>query len=86
MIRVTIDQTTKTYVMAETTTPGEYDGFGTFTIHAIDPKRWVLIEEEHLNWQTQWYASGSYGHTICDGPHLLKAAVSHLWARLTRLK
>ncbi len=86
MISVTIDSCTKTYVMAETTAPSEYDGFGTFTIHAIGPKRWVLIEEEHLSWQTQRYASGLHGHTICDGQHLLKAAVARLWARLTRLK
>lgn len=73
---------TKTYMMAETTVPVDYDGFGTFTIHTIGPKRWVLLEEEHVSWQTQRSASGMYSHAVCDGPHLLRAAVDRLWARL----
>jgi len=83
MITVTIGSITKTYVLVETTAPKDYDGFGTFTINAIGPKRWVLIEQEHFTWQTQRYGSGLHGHTVHDGEHLLKAAAQRLWARLT---
>jgi hypothetical protein len=72
--------------MAETTAPVDYDGFGTFTIHAHSPQRWVLIEQEHVTWQTQRYASGLYPHKIFDEDHMIQGAIKHLWARLTRLK
>ena len=79
---MTISDITKMYVLVETTAPTAYDGFGTFTINALGPKRWVLIEQEHFTWQTQRYASGLHGHTVCDGKHLLRAAVQRLWERV----
>ncbi len=81
-ISVTIGHITKTYVLVETTAPIEYDGFGTFTINALGPKRWVLIEQEHFTWQTMRYGSGLHGHTVCHGKHLLRAAMQRLWERL----
>jgi hypothetical protein len=48
--------------------------------------RWVLIEEEHLGWQTMRDASGLHGHTVCDGRYLLRAAGERLRKRLVTLQ
>jgi hypothetical protein len=49
------------FVVAATTAPKSYDGFGTFTLAEIgtedNPQRLVLIREEHLQWQTTRYGS-----------------------------
>lgn len=82
MINVTIGSVSKTYVLMETTAPAVDDGFGTITINAIGPKRWVLIEQAHCSWQTQRYGSGVHGHRVCDGTHREHAAIERLWERL----
>ena len=56
------------YVLAATTAPPAYDGFGTFTVKdELDvvgdkPLRVVLIREEHLRWQFSRYSSGLFAY------------------------
>jgi hypothetical protein len=78
-ITIAINGDTVTYVLAATTAPKEYDGFGTFTLTTIDADvngraardgkalRVVLIRQEHLQWQTMRYHSGNEGWaTVAD--------------------
>ena len=50
------------YVLARTTAPESYDGFGTFTVNETylgDRKaRLILINDRHLDWQIQRNLSG----------------------------
>ena len=51
-----------TYILAETNAPVRYDGFGTLTIYQ-GPRdggtiRYVLVQEDHLDWQEGRYRSG----------------------------
>ncbi len=60
------------YLLYMTTAPVRYDGFGTLTIYDCggvgtgSVKRYVLIDEKHLDWQTGRYASGLYCAEPCD--------------------
>lgn len=51
-------------LLATTTAPANYDGFGTLTLAPnplMGPQgRLVLIHPEHLEWQIRRYASGNY--------------------------
>ena len=56
-----------TYILAETDAPIRYDGFGTLTIYegarplpgdTTKTIRYVLVQEDHLDWQEARYRSG----------------------------
>lgn len=57
-----------TYILAMTSAPESYDGFGTFTVREIGPNefkpndmdRIVMIQEGMLEWQKNRNASGLY--------------------------
>ena len=72
-ITVQIGTTTVTYVIAATTAPAAYDGFGTFTLTSMGADdrgkalRLVLIRQEHLQWQTMRYSSALEGWTVEAG-------------------
>jgi hypothetical protein len=59
------------YVVAVTTAPKAYDGFGTITLAPAylgdRDARLVLIREEHCNWQRGRYSSGMYSCCTEDG-------------------
>ncbi len=70
----------------DTTAPADYDGFGTFAVHAYDNGadgiiRTVLVREEHLAWQTARYSSGlkSATPTLHDESAIREA----IWNRIT---
>lgn len=76
-----------TYVVAFTTAPRAYDGFGTIELSAHDERsRYVLIREEHLAWQQGRYSSGIHACDTTDQvSHLDDATIIEiLYQRLTQ--
>ena len=74
------------YVIAQTSAPLSYDGFGTLSLlETYGPGneifRIVLIREEQFNWQFGRYASGM--HTPEPFPGETNDVAEHLWKRLT---
>lgn len=55
------------YSLFETHASRSYDGFGTIEIESSEyegkVKRWVLIDAQHQEWQTQRYGSGMHSAT-----------------------
>lgn len=61
-ITVRIGSVERSFELWATNAPRSYDGFGTFTVRTGEgfrPERHVLIDKEHVTWQTQRYGSGS---------------------------
>ena len=80
---VAIDGETVTYLVAQTTAPRAYDGFGTLSLADTygpsgESVRVVLIREEHFAWQNGRYNSGLFYATHFDKQHI----ADELWKRL----
>lgn len=69
-LKVQIGTWEATYILAETDAPVRYDGFGTLTIYEGTrdgkPIRYVLIQEDHLDWQEARYRSGLHSFEVPD--------------------
>ena len=90
-IDVKIGTFERSYVMAQTTAPKEYDGFGTLEIYTSapaagengrDPDRYVLCDVDHVVWQEGRYRSGLYTFEIPD-EDISSWAQDNLFKRMT---
>jgi len=79
-IVVSIDGQPITYHLRQTRAPRDYDGFGTLTVSVFDDMRWVLIKEEHLQWQSVRYSSGMFA-AIEPDEHMRDQIIQELWKR-----
>jgi hypothetical protein len=71
------------YHIRQTRAPKAYDGFGTIELQDVggDIGRFVLIRDEHFNWQSGRYSSGMFA---CAAPDAIDAedVKKVLWQRL----
>jgi hypothetical protein len=65
-VRLQIGGINITYHLYETNAPVDYDGFGTHTFYLTGDTRYVLIDEQHVAWQTGRYGSGLHRAQPCD--------------------
>lgn len=85
-IEVKIGRYEMTYLVYKTQAPEEYDGFGTLEIAKSGEMRYVVIKQQHEDWQIKRYASGRFGAQKIEEPTLVKMVEDKLLNRIIKFQ